>query len=358
MGYGQSFGMAVRGLQRVGVACGLAALLMSALPVVPARADGQSDPADDVIITGAGSSFAAPLYGGWSTAGQKAVGVRVNYQAIGSGAGQNLVSVGTVDFGASDAPMAHERLVSAGLMQVPTAIGGIVVTANVPGVPAGTLRLTGPVLADIYAGRITQWNDAQLAALNPGATLPDLPIAPLHRADGSGTTYVFTDYLGRVSSSWHEGVGRGMSVDWPTGAGARGNDGIAAYVRNTEGSIGYVEYAYAARNNLTGVLLRNQAGNFVPATVETFSHAAEAAHWDAEDMTATLCDAPGAQSWPIVTTTYVLLPAHATEDNKGEAVRRFFRWAVRDGGPIGQALDYVPLPPPVAQAVIQRLEQR
>lgn len=358
MGYGQSFGMAVRGLQRVGVACGLVALLMAALPVVPARADGPSDPADDVIITGAGSSFAAPLYGDWSTAGQKAVGVRVNYQAIGSGAGQNLVSVGTVDFGASDAPMAHERLVSAGLMQVPTAIGGIVVTANVPGVPAGTLRLTGPVLADIYAGRITQWNDAQLAALNPGATLPDLPIAPLHRADGSGTTYVFTDYLGRVSSTWHDSVGRGMSVDWPTGAGARGNDGIAAYVRNTEGSIGYVEYAYAARNNLTGVLLRNQAGNFVPATVETFSHAAEAAHWDAEDMTATLCDAPGAQSWPIVTTTYVLLPAHATEDNKGEAVRRFFRWAVRDGGPIGQTLDYVPLPPPVAQAVIQRLEQR
>lgn len=357
MGYGQSFGRAAYGFQRVGVACGLAALLMAALPVSAAHADTAADPVDDVIITGAGSSFAAPLYGGWSTAAQKAVGVRVNYQAIGSGAGQNLVSVGTVDFGASDAPMVHERLVSTGLLQVPTAIGGIVVTANVPGVPAGALRLTGPVLADIYAGRITQWDDAQLVALNPDVTLPDLAIAPLHRADGSGTTYVFTDYLSRVSSSWHNGVGRGMSVDWPTGAGARGNDGIAAYVRNTEGSIGYVEYAYAAHNNLTGLQIRNQAGSFVRPTVETFSHAAESAHWDAEDMTATLCDAPGAESWPIVTTTYVLLPAHATEDNKGEAVRRFFRWAVKDGGTIGRSLDYVPLPPQVASAVIERLER-
>jgi phosphate transport system substrate-binding protein len=356
MSYGQSFGVASSGLQRVGMVCGLAALLMMALPASIARADTAAD-LEDVIITGAGSSFAAPLYGGWSTAAQKAVGVRVNYQAIGSGAGQNLVSVGTVDFGASDAPMAHERLVSAGLLQVPTAIGGIVVTANVPGVPAGSLRLTGPVLADIYAGRITQWDDAQLVALNPGVTLPDLPIAPLHRADGSGTTYVFTDYLSRVSHAWQDSIGRGMSVAWPTGAGARGNDGIAAYVRNTEGSIGYVEYAYAARNNLTGVQLRNQAGNFVPPTVESFSHAAESAHWDDADMTATLCDAPGEESWPIVTTTYVLLPAHATEDNKGEAVRRFFRRAVQEGGSIGRALDYVPLPPQVAGAVVQRLER-
>ncbi len=306
-------------------------------------------------ITGAGSSFAAPLYQAWSAAAPPGVDARINYQTIGSGAGQNQILAGTVDFGASDAPMAHVRLEAGRLVQVPTAIGGVVVTANVPGVANGALRLSGPVLAAIYAGVITQWNDARIAAINPGLTLPDQVIAPLHRADGSGTTYVFTDYLAHVSPEWKNGVGKGTSVAWPAGAGARGNDGIAAYVQNTAGSIGYLEYAYAARNHLALVQMQNHDGVFVSATASSFAHAAQAAQWDEADLTAALSDVAGAESWPIITTTYVLFPAEATVDNRGEAVRRFFRWALTEGAPVTTVLDYVPLPEQIRARVIRRL---
>ncbi|MBO1324016.1 phosphate ABC transporter substrate-binding protein PstS [Acetobacter sp. TBRC 12305] len=316
------------------------------------RAD---DDTSGVDVTGAGSSFAAPLYEGWSAQAAGKIGVHVNYQSIGSGAGQNQVLAGTVDFGASDAPMAHDRLVAGRLVQFPTAIGGVVITANVPGVSGSALRLTGPILADIFAGTITQWNDPRIAQVNPGLALPDMPIAPLHRADGSGTTYVFTDYLSRVSPQWHDAVGQGTSVAWPGGAGARGNDGIAAYVANTAGSIGYVEYAYAVRNHLAMVQLRNRAGMFVAPTVTSFVRAAEAAHWDPTDMTASLCDTDGAESWPIVTTTYVLLPAQASAANKGQAARQFFRWGMTQGDGVSRALDYVPLPATVRDSVLQKL---
>ncbi|KAA8386938.1 phosphate ABC transporter substrate-binding protein PstS [Acetobacter sp. DmW_136] len=307
-------------------------------------------------ITGAGSSFAAPLYQSWSAHSAAQTGVQLNYQTIGSGAGQNQVLAGTVDFGASDAPMSHARLEAGHLLQFPTAIGGIVVIANVPGVPEGALRLTGPVLAAIYDGSITQWNDPQIVALNPGVTLPDLPVAPLHRADGSGTTYVFTEYLGRVSPTWEKQVGRGTSVAWPVGAGARGNDGIASYVKNTEGSVGYAEYAYAERNHLSTVVLQNRAGEFVVPSVNSFTRAAENATWDQADMTASLCDADGAGSWPIVTTTYALVPREANEANHGNAVRTFFRWGVKDGEAASRELDYVPLPATVRDAVLERLK--
>lgn len=306
-------------------------------------------------VTGAGSSFAAPLYQAWSAAASSGIGVQVNYQTIGSGAGQNQILAGTVDFGASDAPMAHARLEAAHLVQVPTAIGGVVVTANVPGIAKGVLRLSGPVLAAIYDGTITQWNDGRIAALNPGLHLPDQVIAPLHRADGSGTTYVFTDYLAHVSPQWREGVGKGTSVAWPVGAGARGNDGIAAYVQNTAGSIGYLEYAYAARNHLALVQMQNHDGFFVSASASSFAHAADAAQWDEADLTASLNDVSGAESWPIITTTYVLFPATITPDNQGVAVRRFFRWGVVDGATVTRQLDYVPLPEGIRARVLKRL---
>ena len=303
-------------------------------------------------ITGAGSSFAAPLYQAWSAAAPAGVDVRVNYQTIGSGAGQNQILAGTVDFGASDAPMAHARLAAGKLVQVPTAIGGVVITANVPGVADGALRLSGPVLADIYAGTITQWNDARIAALNPDLHLPDQVIAPLHRADGSGTTYVFTDYLAHVSPEWKNSVGKGTSVAWPAGAGARGNDGIAAYVQNTAGSIGYLEYAYAARNHLAFVQMQNHAGFFVSPSASSFAQAAQSAQWDEADLTAALSDVEGAQSWPIITTTYVLFPATSTTDNQGQAVRRFFRWALVEGASVSQLLYYVPLSEPFGSCVL------
>lgn len=330
------------------VKAGFAVLLLCGSLALPRAGQAEEE------ITGAGSSFAAPLYQAWSAAASSTIGVQVNYQTIGSGAGQNQILAGTVDFGASDAPMPHAKLEAGKLVQVPTAIGGIVVTANVPGVADGALRLSGPVLADIYAGSITQWNDPRIAALNPGLSLPDQAIAPLHRADGSGTTYVFTDYLAHVSPEWKQNVGKGTSVAWPAGAGARGNDGIAAYVQNTAGSIGYLEYAYAARNHLALVQMQNHDGAFVTASASSFAHAAEAAQWDDADLTASLSDVGGAESWPIITTTYVLFPATATPDNQGDQVRRFFRWGLVEGNAVTQQLDYVPLPDLIKARVLKR----
>lgn len=330
---------------------GLAALVASVAVV------GWSQPAMAAEeVTGAGSSFAAPLYEAWSAASSAKTGVRVNYQTIGSGAGQNQVLAGTVDFGASDAPMAPERLTSGKLMQFPTAIGGVVIIVNVPGVPDGSLRLNGPILAGLYDGSITSWNDKRIAALNPGVTLPDLAVAPLHRADGSGTTYVFTDYLSRVAPEWLKRVGKGTSVAWPMGAGARGNDGIASYVRNTEGSLGYVEYAYAERNHLATVQLQNRVGDFVAPTAESFTKAADAATWDDNTLTASLCDTNGQGAWPIVTTTYALIPRDSLNKPRGKAVSRFFGWGLTDGEAESRKLDYVPVPVRIRDVVLHRLK--
>ncbi|MDN7354044.1 phosphate ABC transporter substrate-binding protein PstS [Acetobacter senegalensis] len=306
-------------------------------------------------ITGAGSSFAAPLYEAWSSVSEAKTGVRVNYQTIGSGAGQNQVLAGTVDFGASDAPMAPERLEKGKLLQFPTAIGGIVVIVNVPGVPDGGLKLTGPILAGLYDGTITVWNDPRIVALNPDLKLPDLPVAPLHRADGSGTTYVFTDYLSRVAPQWKETIGQGTSVAWPMGAGARGNDGIASYVRNTRGSVGYVEYAYAERNHLPTVQLQNRAGEFVTPSAESFAKAADSAEWADETLTASLCDTDGQGAWPIVTTTYALVPRAILAKPRGVAVSLFFSWGLTEGEAESRKLDYVPVPVRIRDVVLHRL---
>lgn len=306
-------------------------------------------------VTGAGSSFAAPLYEAWSAASEAQTGVRVNYQTIGSGAGQNQVLAGTVDFGASDAPMPPEKLAKGQLLQFPTAIGGIVVIANIPGVAVERLKLTGPILADLYAGTITTWNDPRIVALNPDLNLPDLPVAPLHRADGSGTTYVFTEYLTQVAPQWRDTVGRATSVAWPLGAGARGNDGIAAYVHNTQGSIGYIEYAYAVSNHLAAVRLQNKAGSFVAPTAESFAAAADAAEWSEADLTALLTNTAGAGAWPIVTTTYALVPRAAQATRQGKDVKKFFCWGLSAGEVESRKLDYVPVPERIKAVVLQRL---
>lgn len=321
-----------------------AALLASGSVVVAA--------AHAADITGAGSSFAAPIYEAWGAAGRDASGVTVNYQSVGSSAGQNQILAGTVDFGASDAPMDPAKLAKGNLFQFPTVMGGIVPVVNVPGVTADTLRLTGEVLAGIYSGDISDWNDPKIAALNPGLKLPDLPIASVHRADGSGTTFVFTSYLARSSQAWHDGPGAGSSIAWPGGVGARGNDGVAASVRNTEGGIGYVEFAYANRNHMTTVQLKDKAGDFVTANLDSFARAAAAADWaGAKNFAVDMLDTAGKGAWPIVSATYVLVPKQAKDPAQGAAVRKFFGWAFDNGDGIARGLDYVVLPASVKASV-------
>ncbi len=325
---------------RTGLALALAALPLAA---PPARAQA---------ITGAGSTFAAPIYGKWAEASHAATGVTLNYQAIGSGAGQNQVFNRTVDFGASDAPVPADKLASNSLIQFPAVMGAVDVIVNVPGVAANQLRLTGDLLGAIYLGQVAKWNDPRIAALNPGVTLPALAIAPVHRADGSGTTFVFTDYLSMVSPDWKAKVGAGTSVSWPGGAGARGSDGVAGNVKNIRGGIGYVESAYAEQNHQVTVMLKNRDGSFVPPTTDAFAAAASAADWKgAKDFAIDLNNEPGAASWPIVSATFVLLPTNPKDAAQSRAVLRFFDWGYASGDGPARDLLYVPLPAAVKDAV-------
>jgi phosphate transport system substrate-binding protein len=296
-------------------------------------------------ITGAGATFPAPVYQKWGEAAKAAVGLELNYQAIGSGGGINQITNRTVDFGASDAPLSAERLASGNLLQFPTVMGGIVLTINVPGVPDKQLKLTGELVAEIFQGKIARWNDRRLVELNPTLNLPNIPIAPVYRADASGTTFQFTDYLGLVSPDWKTRVGSGTSVRWPAGTGARGNDGVAGSVRNTRGAIGYVEYAYAKLNNLTTTRLRNKAGNFVQPTEASFQAAADNADWSADpNFGISLNDQQGAATWPITAPTFILVPTNAQDPARTRNVLRFFDWAFKNGDPIADELVYIPLP--------------
>ena len=303
-------------------------------------------------ITGAGGTFPAPVYAKWGEAAKAAIGIELNYQAIGSGGGQNQITNRTVDFGASDAPMDADKLASAHLLQFPTVMGAVVPIVNLPGVATDELKLTGDLLADIYAGKVTKWNDPKLAELNQGVKLPNLAIAPVYRAEASGTSFVFTSYLSAVSASWKSEVGANTSVKWPAGAGAKGNDGVAATVGHTRGGIGYVENAYATQNHLTTVQLRNKAGNFIKPTTDSFKAAASAGDWTgAANFAVSLIDLGGAKSWPIVSPTFILLPNDPKDATRSANVIKFFDWTYKSGGAIAEQLDYIPLPSNVQDTV-------
>ena len=294
-------------------------------------------------VTGAGASFPAPVYAKWADAYNKATGARINYQSVGSGAGIRQIKGKTVDFGASDAPLSDADLAKDGMIQFPTVIGGIVPVVNVKGIVPGQLKLTGAVLGDIFLGKLVKWNDPAIVALNPGVALPDAAIAPVRRADGSGTTFQFTAYLSKVNPEWKSKVGEGTAVNWPVGAGGKGNEGVAAFVNRLPNSIGYVEYAYVKQNKMTYALMKNRDGVFVAPDDETFKAAAAGADWN-KSFYQLITDQPGKNSWPISTATFILMslkqdkPANATETFK------FFSWAYKNGDKAASDMDYVPMP--------------
>ncbi|WP_066459138.1 phosphate ABC transporter substrate-binding protein PstS [Castellaniella caeni] len=298
-----------------------------------------------VDLTGAGASFPYPIYAKWAAQYQQASGNRVNYQSIGSGGGQQQIIAKTVDFGASDDPMKPDELQKNGLVQFPAVIGGTVPVINVEGIKAGELKLTGPVLADIFLGKIRKWNDPAIAGLNPGLALPAKSIVVVHRADGSGTTFGWTNYLSRMSPEWRERVGQAKAVKWPVGQGGKGNEGVAAYVRQLSNSIGYLEYAYAHQNGLAWTQLQNRDGQFVQPSQHSFAAAAAHADWtSAPGMGLILNNEPGADSWPVTAATFILMQARQTDAKRAHEVLAFFDWAWREGGDMAASLDYVPLP--------------
>jgi phosphate transport system substrate-binding protein len=303
-------------------------------------------------ITGAGSSFGAPIYSKWGEASSGATGVQLNYQAVGSGAGINQINNRTVDFGASDMPVKADQLAEHKLMQFPTVIGGVDIIVNLPGIKPNELKLTGPILADIYLGNITKWNDKAIADLNPELKLPKTAIAPVHRADGSGTTFVFTDYLSTQSPDWKAKVGSSTSVSWPVGAGAKGSDGVAGTVRQIPGGLGYDESSYAEQNHLTTAMMRNADGKFVAPTMAAFEASAANADWTkVQNFAIDLNDQKGAESWPIESATFVLLPTDPKDEKQSTAVKRFFDWGFSHGSDIARGLLYIPLPASVQEAV-------
>ncbi|CAM3687418.1 phosphate ABC transporter substrate-binding protein PstS [Rahnella bruchi] len=301
-------------------------------------------------LTGAGGTFPAPVYAKWADAYQKATGTQVNYQGIGSSGGVKQIIAKTVDFGASDAPMKDEDLAKNGLFQFPTVIGGVVLAVNIPGIKSGQLTLDGATLGDIYLGKIKKWNDAAITKLNPGVKLPDTNIAVVRRADGSGTSYVFTSYLAKVSSEWKDKIGAGSTVNWPTGLGGKGNDGVAAFVQRLPGSIGYVEYAYAKQNNLAYTKLVDADGKAISPTEESFSAAAKGADWSktfAQDLT----NQKGDNAWPISSTTFILVYKDQQDAAKGTEVLKFFDWAYKNGNKLTTDLDYAALPDSVVEQI-------
>jgi phosphate transport system substrate-binding protein len=303
-------------------------------------------------ISGAGATFPAPVYAKWAEAYKAQAHIQLNYQAIGSGGGIKQIEAKTVDFGASDKPLKPDVLNTAGLTQFPTVVGGVVPIMNLPGIKPGQIHMTGSVLADIYMGAIKKWNDPQIAALNHGVPLPNLPITVVHRSDGSGTSFLFTTYLSMKNPTWASKVGGNDSVQWPTGLGGKGNDGVAAFVKQTLGSIGYVEYAYAKQNHMTYALMQNKQGAFVSPTAANFAAAASHGDWSkAPGFYLLLLDQPGATSWPITGATFILVYKQQANAETGASVLKFFDWAYKNGDPAAAALDYVTLPAPVKALV-------
>ena len=295
-------------------------------------------------ITGAGATFPAPIYGKWAEAYNKASGNKINYQSIGSGGGIKQITAKTVDFGASDMPLTPEALNKDGLMQFPAVIGGEVLVVNLAGIKPGEMRLTPAVLADIYLGKIVRWNDKAIAELNPKLSLPDQAIAVVRRADGSGTTFIFTNYLSKVSPEWKQKVGEGTAVQWPVGLGGKGNEGVSAFVQRIPGAIGYVEYAYSKQNKMTYTLLQNAAGNYPLPDDTTFKAAAAYADWSKSAFYEILTNEPGKDSWPITGATFILMQKLQDKPAQAAEVLKFFDWAYKNGGKMADELDYVALP--------------
>lgn len=298
----------------------------------------------ETLINGAGATFPYPLYSKWSYEYNKKTGLRINYQSIGSGGGIKQIKSKTVDFGASDAPLSSKDLEESGLIQFPMAIGGVVPVVNLKGVNPAQLRLTPEVLADIYLGNITKWSDKRLAELNPGVKLPDDTITVVHRSDGSGTTWIFTNYLDKVSKAWHDKAGFGTAVNWPVGVGGKGNEGVATYVKRIKNTIGYVELAYALQNKLIYTQLENRDKTFVTPSIESFMAAASGADWkNTPGFAVVLTDQPGKNAWPIAGATFILVYKNPENCANAKAVLEFFDWSYQNGAEMAKSLDYVPI---------------
>jgi phosphate transport system substrate-binding protein len=326
----------------------VAAIGLSAVAVASFAAD----------ITGAGATFPFPIYAKWAEAYKKETGVGLNYQSIGSSGGIRQIRAKTVAFGATDAPLSGADLDKDGMVQFPAIIGGTVPVFNLDGFGKGELRVTGPVLAEMFMGKISKWNDAKLAALNPGKKLPDTTITVVHRADGSGTTFNWTDYLATVSKDWADTVGKGAAVKWPapTSVGGKGNEGVAANVTRTKGSIGYVEYAYAKRNNIAVMALQNKAGNYVMPDDETFAAAAAGADWfSVPGMGLSIVDQPGAKSYPVTTASFILMYKQPADKAQSAEVLKFFDWSFKNGKKMALELEYVPLPDALTKQIRERV---
>ena len=303
-------------------------------------------------ITGAGATFPYPIYAKWADAYKKETGVSLNYQSIGSGGGIKQITAKTVDFGASDMPMQPDDLQKNGLIQFPAIMGGVVPVYNLKGVNAGQIRLTGPLLADIYLGKVKMWNDPAIGKLNPGVKLPDQAITVVARSDGSGTTFLFTNYLSKVSADWKSAVGEGTSVKWAAGVGGKGNEGVANYVARIDGAIGYVEYAYAKQNKLSYALMANKEGSFVAPDDSAFKAAAAGADWSkAPGMYLVLTDQPGKDSWPMTGASFILMHKVQEKPDSAKEVLKFFDWSFKNGGKMADELDYVPMPDPVVKLI-------
>lgn len=307
---------------------------------------GLSGPAGAADISGAGATFPYPIYAKWAEAYKAKTGLNMNYQSIGSGGGIAQITAKTVDFGASDMPLTLAELEKRGLVQFPPVIGGEVMVINLPGIQPGQITLDGPTIANIYLGKITVWNDPGIAKLNPGVKLPDTSIAVVHRSDGSGTTFIFTNYLSKVSLEWKDKVSEGTSVAWPVGLGGKGNEGVAALTARTAGAIGYVEYAYALQNKMIHTKLVNRDGAALEPDSKVFQAAAVNADWkNAPGFYLILTDQPGRESWPITGATFILMHTKQPRPDRAKEVLKFFDWAYQNGGPLAQELHYIPMPP-------------
>ena len=303
-------------------------------------------------VTGAGSTFVYPVLSRWSSDFKRAGGDEINYQSIGSGGGIAQIKAGTVDFGATDKPLASNELAASGLAQFPVVIGGVVPVINIPGARPGQVKLSGPVLAGIYGGQIKMWNDPAIVRLNAGLHFPAKPIAVVHRSDGSGTSFNFTHYLSQVSPAWKAKVGEGTAVDWPVGVGGKGNEGVAGYVKQIPYSIGYVEYAYVIQNKMAYTLMQNGTGKFVAPNAKSFSAAAATADWShAKDFNLVMTNAPGPNAYPITATTFVLMYKKPKNAPSAASALKFFRWSLNSGQKQAASLDYVPLPTPLVKRV-------